>query len=96
MNPAIARTRRYKSARARLHLDDQALVNVGPSERSLSLLGGGVLLACGLIKGSTGGLAVAALGAGLLYRGLTGHCYLYQAMGENTAVPSQPSPSQPR
>src|SRR5438105_3868577 len=60
-------------------------VNVGESERVLSALGGGALALVGLGRGNAAGLTLAALGGALLYRGLTGHCYCYQALGIDTA-----------
>jgi len=60
-------------------------VNVGRSERLPSLLGGGLPAAFGLSRGTLGGLALAAVGGGLIYRGATGHCHLYGALGLNTA-----------
>jgi uncharacterized membrane protein len=62
-------------------------VNVGDAERWLSLLGGGALAVFGLTRGSLGGLALAALGGAAAYRGLTGHCHAYGALGINTAGP---------
>ena len=58
------------------------LKNVGEQERLLSMLGAGALLTCGLLRGSASLLLV---GAGLAYRGYTGHCPAYQAMHTNTA-----------
>jgi uncharacterized membrane protein len=59
-------------------------VNVGDSERWLSLLGGGLLALYGLRRSLAH--SVLLLGAGaLLYRGLTGYCALYGAMGVSTA-----------
>jgi uncharacterized membrane protein len=60
-------------------------VNVRDEERVASVLGGGLLTAIGLSRGSLGGLGLAALGGALLYRGATGHCHLYGAMGVSTA-----------
>jgi len=60
-------------------------VNVGDAERLLSLLGGGALALYGLARRDLPGLGLAAAGGGLLYRGLTGHCNLYGALGVNTA-----------
>jgi len=54
-------------------------------------VGGGVLALAGLLRGSMSGLVVAALGGSLLYRGMTGHCCLYQAMGYSTAEPQDPT-----
>jgi uncharacterized membrane protein len=60
-------------------------VNVGEAERLASNVGGGLLVAAGLWKGGLGGLALAGLGGMFLYRGATGHCPLYQAIGADTA-----------
>src|SRR5262245_53321361 len=60
-------------------------VNVGQTERLLSLLGGTGLAAFGLCRRSYGGLALAALGGSLIYRGVTGHCPLFGVLGVSTA-----------
>lgn len=60
-------------------------INVGEAERLASGLGGGILLASGLLRRGLGGLALAGAGAALVYRGLTGHCACYQALGASTA-----------
>ncbi len=59
--------------------------NVGDQERTLSLLGGGLMLLAGLrwIKSPLGWSAL-ALGAGMLSRGATGQCHLYKSMNVNT------------
>jgi uncharacterized membrane protein len=59
--------------------------NVGETERWLSLAGGAVLGLYGLSRRSPGGLALAAVGGALVYRGATGHCGFYQALGRTTA-----------
>lgn len=61
--------------------DFAAAVNVGDSERVLSAVAGGAALLYGLARGAFGGWALAGLGAALAYRGLTGHCSLYHALG---------------
>ena len=60
-------------------------VNVGETERLISGLGGATLLAIGLSRGSLGGVGLAILGGALLYRGATGHCAMYEAMGADTS-----------
>jgi uncharacterized membrane protein len=60
-------------------------VNVGEGERALSAVGGSALALFGLSRGSLPGLALAALGGAFLYRGLTGHCECYEALGISTA-----------
>ena len=61
--------------------------NVGTTERRGSLLGGGALLAYALRRGWRSPLsAVLGLGAAaLMFRGATGHCPLYGALGVDTA-----------
>jgi uncharacterized membrane protein len=60
-------------------------INVGSTERVLSLLAGGVLAAYGLSRGKTSGLLLAGAGAALAYRGATGHCDVYQALRLSSA-----------
>jgi uncharacterized membrane protein len=60
-------------------------VNVGEMERIASLVGGGWLLFEGLRHGNLAGLGLAALGGGLAYRGLSGHCSVYAALDVNGA-----------
>ncbi len=59
-------------------------INVGHAERLFSLLGGGLLILYGLGRKRLSGIALALLGGDLLRRGLTGHCYLYQALDIST------------
>ena len=56
-------------------------INVGDTERMLSAVAGGALALYGLRRGSLGGLLLAGLGASLGYRGITGHCGLYDKLG---------------
>ena len=58
--------------------------NVGDTERILSLVGGGLALMHGLTHPRASSLFWLAIGAGLLLRGSTGHCSVYQALGQNT------------
>jgi uncharacterized membrane protein len=57
--------------------------NVGDLERGLSLIGGTALVLYGLRR-SLGNLALMLGGGALIYRGLTGYCAAYQALGVNT------------
>jgi uncharacterized membrane protein len=59
--------------------------NVGAKERWLSMLAGGALAAYAFRRRSTPGGAAALAGAMMLYRGATGHCSVYQALGVNRA-----------
>lgn len=58
--------------------------NVGESERNASLIGGTALCMAGLSMRSRLGLILACIGGSMLYRGTTGHCSLYSALGVNT------------
>lgn len=55
--------------------------NVGQVERWGSMLAGGLMVLNGIERGSLPGLILTGLGAALLYRGFTGHCHLYDALG---------------
>lgn len=55
--------------------------NVGMDERHISLILGGGLAALGLFRLRPMSLL---LGSGLIYRGMTGHCSAYQALGIDT------------
>ena len=60
--------------------------NVGNLERWITTFAGLALTAYGLKKRSSkGGLLSAAAGGGLLFRGLSGHSFLYDAFGINRA-----------
>ncbi|HEX8199891.1 MAG TPA: SRPBCC family protein [Isosphaeraceae bacterium] len=60
-------------------------VNVGQGERLASNIGGGVLVLAGMLRGGLSGLTMTLLGGALLYRGVTGHCHLYEALGASTS-----------
>jgi uncharacterized membrane protein len=64
-------------------------INLAPAERQVSMIGGGLLALYGLSRLSFKGLAMAAAGGTLFYRGLTGHCPAYSALGIDTAHPEE-------
>jgi uncharacterized membrane protein len=66
--------------------DHMRRVNVGRTERRISTVAGAALAVYGATRGSLGGLALAVLGGALAYRGLTGHCNVYGALGVDTAI----------
>jgi uncharacterized membrane protein len=77
-------------------------VNVGDIERAVSIAGGALLALSGL-SGAIGlsGLSrkipsavAAAIGGGLIYRGISGHCDLYQKLGIDTAHGPPASPEE--
>ena len=60
-------------------------VNVGETERTLSIMAGAGLLVAGILRGRLLGAAAALAGGCLAYRGLTGHCSVYESLGISTA-----------
>jgi len=63
--------------------------NVGPTDRLISLGLGGCLTVAGLAGRKIEPISLLA-GGYLLYRGLTGNCCIYQALGVGTEGPSGP------
>lgn len=59
-------------------------VNVGQRERWMSAIAGGALALYGVTRGTVGGVALALVGGTLVYRGASGHCNVYEALGYNT------------
>jgi uncharacterized membrane protein len=64
-------------------------INVGQMERVLCTAGGGALALYALNRLSKWHLGLALAGGALVYRGLTGHCPVYQATDFTTVNPSQ-------
>jgi len=62
-------------------------INVGETERMASVIGGGMLALGGLAfcPNTVGKIVSAALGGALVYRGLSGHCHLFDALAVSTA-----------
>ena len=67
-------------------------INVHLAERWLSVIGGSALVLSGLKRRSFGGFALALLGGDLIYRGVTGHCHVYEALGLSTASATTGAP----
>lgn len=59
-------------------------INVGESERWLSVAGGLGLVLYGLKTRGLMGLTLGAIGGAMLYRGSTGHCPAYESLGLST------------
>lgn len=79
--PFDPRNQRHESEAAR-----EARINVGGAERVATTLIGGALAAAGLAlvarrRSVLSGLTMAGTGAALLYRGASGHCGMYEAVG---------------
>lgn len=75
----------YQSRMHRYDHNNKPKTNVHEAERVASAIGGGALTIFGITKGGVGGLALAVLGGGLAWRGVSGYCKVYEAMGINTA-----------
>src|SRR5262245_48468768 len=60
--------------------------NVRDGERLASLAGGAALACYGVTRRSPLGLGVAALGVGLIARGVSGRCPLYRRLGIDTVA----------
>lgn len=60
-------------------------VNIGNAERIASGAIGAALVAAGLRRGSIGGTLLALAGGALVYRGFSGRCMMYEALGISTA-----------
>src|SRR5690349_23851450 len=60
--------------------------NINLTERWISIVGGSALAAYGLARRSKSGLLLAGLGGALVWRGATGHCPVYSALGVSSQV----------
>ena len=67
------------------HEERERAVNVGKIERRACAIAGAVLAVFGLRNRSVGGWMLTGLGAGLIYRGATGHCPMYSALDIDTS-----------
>lgn len=59
-------------------------INVGEGERLASTLVGGALVTYGLKQRSLVGALMTLAGGAMVYRGITGHCHLYDALDLDT------------
>ena len=69
--------------------ESTGVVNVGQNERMISVGLGAFLLSSGfnnLTRHPVKGLIRTLIGAGLLYRGVSGHCPVYSSMGKTKGV----------
>jgi uncharacterized membrane protein len=83
--PALPRTERRAKNR---EVHPSRKINVGQDERTASVAAGVALAALGLARRGTSGMLLATVGGALTHRGVTGHCYMYQAMGVDSAQES--------
>src|SRR5436190_1474685 len=59
--------------------------NVGDGERIVSGAAGAILILQGLARRDLLGVAIAGIGGAIAFRGATGHCSMYEALGVDTA-----------
>jgi uncharacterized membrane protein len=71
--------------------EHESQVNVGSTERTISTAAGALLAIAGIARRDLPGLVLAAIGGGLIYRGVSGWCHLYQALGMDTATGESPA-----
>ena len=76
---------------SRQYTEGSSEKNVNNPERVVSTVAGGALIAFGVKHGGWLGATLSLLGGGLVHRGATGHCYLYEAAGVNTNDPERAS-----
>jgi uncharacterized membrane protein len=60
-------------------------INVGSGERVVSVAAGAILLWQGLMRRTTPGFISAGVGAAMVFRGISGRCPAYAALGMSTA-----------
>ncbi|ALA59224.1 SRPBCC family protein [Nitrospira moscoviensis] len=65
--------------------------NIGDTQRIVSALLGGGLLAGGLPRRSWAGAGLSLIGAALLHRGISGYCAIFDAMGLDTGGDGRPT-----
>jgi hypothetical protein len=68
-------------------LSGSAKVNVGSTERLLSIAGGVLLFGWGMYRRGPFGYGAMMTAAALWDRGMRGHCAVYAALGKTTAEP---------
>jgi uncharacterized membrane protein len=59
-------------------------INIGTIERLMSVIGGAILTFYELTRLDLKSIVLALLGGSAIYRGITGHSFLYSALGVNT------------
>ena len=70
---------------------ESAAPNVGNPERWASVVAGTALAAFGLSRRSIAGIVLAGIGGTLVWRGATGHCPIYGALGLSSAAEDEES-----
>jgi uncharacterized membrane protein len=86
---------RAQSAGSRTPATGSSRVNVGKTERIISVAAGALLAflaAKNINRSKSGSIAMLTTGGSLLFRGATGYCPINESMGRNSAASTQVSP----
>lgn len=75
---------RYDTSRVQPAAQRAKAINIGTTERRISFIAGALLTLYGLIRLDMPGIVLALPGGSALYRAVTGHSFLYQALGVST------------
>ena len=76
-------------SRAAQLLDGAVDLNIGATERLLSVAGGVLLFGWGMYRRGLLGYGAMMTAAALWDRGIRGHCAVYSALGRNTVIPDR-------
>lgn len=82
--PQIVQTVQQSMQQLKGRRRSSGLQNVGNPERAISIAAGAILAGLGLRRRDAAGIFIAGVGSALAFRGITGHCSLYQALGAST------------
>lgn len=93
ITPDMTSTQPAMTATSQPPARSRSRVNVGDAERWISSIAGGVLTTLGVRRSGLLGVALAVTGGSLIWRGMTGHCATYQALGIDRASDSPGSSS---
>ena len=85
-NARLDHSRMTRSAEQAPAFTDGHYGNVSKNERVVSLAAGSIVAMLGVGRRDLTGLLITGVGAGLIYRGATGHCHLYEKLGVDTAT----------
>src|SRR5688500_15461641 len=76
------------------HAGGESRRYVGPAARYTALAAGAIVAMLGVARRDTVGGVLAAVGAGMLYRGVTARCPVYSALGIDNTSPESAQRSQ--
>jgi uncharacterized membrane protein len=86
--------RDFRRRRASGHGGQDRGINVGRSERAISVAAGSLLAAVGLARRDWAGLLIGGVGSAIAYRGVSGHCPVYERLEIDRSI--EPAPDRDR